>query len=189
MHINPLPGNCIIEVAALWRNEESGIFIPTISRRMKASHGKVVAVTPYPSGPCMVWKGRRRVTVHDGNTLNVQLPDLMGRNVLFETGRTIEGTGKSVVRLEHVIAVLPDTDGEISILSNDDNLPRCKWCKSDKGEGNMLLDGHGHCIQCGRNAAGDKRDPNDLGKVPVQLHEAMNPEKRQATGKVVSYGR
>jgi hypothetical protein len=184
MQLNPLPGNCIVEVAALWRAEENGIFIPIISRRVKAHHGKVKSVTPYPSGPCLVWKGRRRVTVHDGNVLNVQFPSLIDKDVLFEMGRTIDGTNMCVVRLEHIIAILPDGAGELSVLSNDDNIPRCRYCKSDKGEGNMLLDGYGHCIQCGRNAVGDKRDPTDLGKVPTQLHEAMNPEKRVAKGKI-----
>lgn len=184
----PLPGHAFVAPHGVYNANVGPIFIPIIARRIKANFGKVLRVAPYPSGACRVWRNGKRVTVEDGTTLNRELENLQDKSVLFQHGRLFEadeGRAVMVVRLEDIIAILPDDASDtVRVLSHNNDIPRCPWCKSEKGQGNMLLDGHGYCIQCQRNAAGELAKDRQLPKPTEEWKAAVEQSKRAARVKV-----
>lgn len=151
MTIKPLPGKCIIRIEQNWKAVEGGIILPDTCK-VPGYVGVVVAHNPR----------------HGDN--------LTGKRVTIErhVGQMFIGADKNdyiAMRDDQILSIIPDgTDAKIEAAPM--SIQRCRSCKS-KGEGNLLLDNAGFCINCGKNAKGEKR-PTDRVKVSDQEFDQFN---------------
>jgi hypothetical protein len=117
-------------------------------------------MTPYPLCDVEVFENGERITVN-GATLNGDYDGLVGMVVIYDNGQRMEGKQLDKVRLDSIIAVI-DAETKVDVVNIDiGGVPRCNFCKS-KGEGNMLTDGDGFCVQCGRDNLGRLKKDVDL---------------------------
>jgi co-chaperonin GroES (HSP10) len=154
--LKPLAGHCLVEPESQFREMEATIIIPKVGLKVKAKVGKVLAATPYKDtgGRTQCWLNYRLewVPVRVANEWGPK----EGDRVVFSTSVSFRFEDKEYcrVKFEHVLGVL-ETDAEVTLA--DGLVERCRFCKS-AGEGNMLLDHKGYCIQCGLNAKREHRD-------------------------------
>jgi len=183
--VKPIAGTCYVLPDARLGVMEGGIIIPEVGRQTRARTGKCVARTLYvPGTRYILWHGtrgkQRSVAASKWNPI---YDDLVGKYVAYRTGVVFDNGGEQVcrVRLEHVLAIC---DEPLKVIAED--IERCPFCKS-KGEGNMLLDPHGYCVQCGKNLAGEHRDERVIkvsdddvevfGKTPKELMRERMPNR------------
>jgi len=85
---------------------------------------------------------------------------MTGKTVIAETGRMFHYDKQEyiLVRLEHVVGI---TDSQDVSTIDSGEVKRCQKCKS-KGEGNILTDTDGYCLQCGMNDEGQHRSQKQI---------------------------
>lgn len=162
MKIRPPAGYCFIEPKQKYLD---GIIVfPETVKAKKQQIGKVLDVTPYPEHDVLIFDHGQQVRAN-GVTLNDDYKDIIGKVVIYDNGQRMEGKQLDKVRLDGLIATI-DADSKVDVINIDvGGVPRCNWCKS-AGEGNILTDGDGFCIQCGRDSQGRLRKEVDLtGKI------------------------
>lgn len=193
----PLAGHALLEIESRYGEQEGGILIPEMVRRVKGKVGTVIAVTlPDEMRPeWKVWKGHKMVRVRT-RLFNDFYREIEGKRMIAEHGREFSDGGKTlcVCRLEHLAAF---AEGTAPVkLSSGTGIERCPRCRSTKGEGNVLLDNHGYCLQCGLNAAGEHRDhremkvsdeeANSFGLSAEEQIERNDPNRRRTSNRVYS---
>ena len=164
-----LPGTALIELASS-RGEKVGlIHIPKYLQKVMGRIGKCVDVALYPENQrLLIWKGGKKRWV-DAWKDNATFKDMVGSTCVVDTGRLFEMNGKYLFlcRLEHILAIIPP-GSTASVIENV--VERCLFCKSEKGEMNMLMDNDGYCIQCRRDKNGNKdARREDWRGVPVNV--------------------
>lgn len=158
MKIRPPAGYCFVE--PIQKFQDGIIVFPDTVKAKKQQVGTVLDVTPYPDHDVEIFDGGERLTVN-GATQNEDFNALIGAVVIYDNGQRMEGKQLDKVRLDSIIAII-DAESNVDILSIDvGGVPRCNWCKTN-GEGNMLTDGDGFCIQCGRDQTGRFKKDVDL---------------------------
>lgn len=163
MMIRPPAGYCFVQ--PFDKYADGLIIMPDIVKAKKQFSGKVLDITPYPSRAVEIFDRGERVTV-DGATQNEDYAGIIGKTVVYEGGQRLEGKMLDKVRLDCLLAVI-DVDSRVDVIDIDvGSMRRCPWCKTD-GEANMLTDGNGFCIQCGRNAQGLRENEVDIVKSNV----------------------
>jgi len=106
------------------------------------------------------------------------LLEAIGKRVLIRTGALFEYEGRRylITSVDQVLAIV-DGDWTVKIV---DPIERCAWCKS-AGEGNMMLDHSGYCIQCHKNRYGQLQEST----VTHPKAAPLTDEEREAFGGTV----
>lgn len=152
-------GTAIIEPYEKYGDKDGAIWIPEICKYVSGRSGRVIDYTPWTTeGNSLVWiRGRQRAI--PAYRQNSAYEGMIGKHVVFSQGVKLNYKGKdyAIVRLEHILLI---SDARLGDTENQENglSPRCQWCKSSSGEGNVLLDGSGYCPRCNLNAKGMIRD-------------------------------
>lgn len=174
MKIRPPAGYCFVE--PIQKFQDGVIVFPDIVKAKKQQVGTVLDVTPYPDHDVEIFDNGERLTVNGATQNDLDFDALIGSIVIYDNGQRMEGKQLDKVRLDSIVAII-DADTKVDIVSIDvGGVPRCNWCKS-AGEGNILTDGDGFCIQCKRDKIGRYRKDVDLtGKIDYDevQHEENN---------------
>ena len=139
-------GHAIVEPYARWQEAKVGdIYIPEIAKYITGRAGKVVDYTPYThEGSSLVWVNGRRKAIKAYH-LNPTYEGMVGKHVIFNSAVRVTWKERDyvIVPLEAILLI---SDASLDSGSGDSSYaPRCQWCKSAGGEGNILLDSSGFC--------------------------------------------
>ena len=166
MTLRARQGTCLI-LSDEGVEEIGGIVIPEYVRRIGRPHGILI----------------------QAGTDDPLILACLGLRVLVRTAVSFDYAGEHYLfaNLDQILAVV-DKEDSIRII---DPIERCQWCRS-AGEGNMLMDSNGYCVQCGKNRYGEHKSARQL-KVSDDEKEAFGhtpdyyANRENAKGKIVSY--
>jgi hypothetical protein len=185
--IKPRTGHAFLKLEEKTQNA-GNIVLPQSVRAKVGKVGRIVGLNLWEEGRLyQVWLQGRLMTL-EASQWNPEYNALLGKRVYAESGRVFNWNGESLflVRLEHIIAVLPDK--ALTTASTDiADVPRCKWCKSS-GELNIIMtdigDGRLRCPLCTKDESGSafsgKRDKWDapLPEMTQRESDLMNAIER-----------
>ncbi len=170
MTLRAINGGCLIRPDTV--TDSGGIAIPAYIQRV----------------------GRPSGILLQADTDDPEILSCLGLRVVIRTAIAFKYMGEFYLmgKVDQLLAVVPK-GGDVKIL---DDIERCQWCKS-AGEGNMLLDHAGYCIQCHRNKYGQLQEgtithPKASRPTEDEVYRfggtaEFQMNKENAKGKVISY--
>ena len=197
--LKPKSGYAFIELEPLLKATASGIIISDgyygqKMLRKKTSIGVVTHLSLYREGvkSVVIKRNKQGMEVkrpYPAYRWNGIYEGIKGSIVLIE-----DGVGQELkhgdetyfcIRLEHIVAILPEGS---DIKAIGDDVPRCPRCTSP-GVGNIIMYKRKDkyvCPQCQLTAEGDHVDSLALGS-SAELDDLQSPERRIKSSKAFSY--
>ena len=145
--VRPTKGFAFIKMAGIYDNLSGLIAIPEKSRSRRHGFGEIVDANP---------------TDDNDKSISMSFMDTVGFRAIFDDySKTPIIDDIYRIPIAAIVAVVSDDSIQIGAVANRNGVERCQWCGPAKSgsPNSMLCDEFGYCYRCGKNAAGDKRDP------------------------------